>query len=181
MSAGSKGPDQISTTPDPAVSAFTNEVREQSKPARELFFKQLTEALSTGGVGARIPIAQASIEASKAATSKALLDLDERLGRTRLAGTPFGETVRASAAGEGERAAASIYPAIANQLLQVAPNIATGTAGIVIQGLTNAANIGVQQGQLGTQEKIATIAAQAQMVSALLGAVGKSGAAMGAG
>jgi hypothetical protein len=76
--------------------------------SRELALGQLNEALSTGGVNARIPIVQRALEGSRRETSNALRGIDERLASTGLAGTPFGESTRAGASIEGAARTADV-------------------------------------------------------------------------
>lgn len=177
MGSGKSG-SQVSTRPDPNISAFAGEVREESRPVRQEIFRQVTEALKTGGVGAQIPLITRSVEASRAATSRTLAETEASLGRSRLSGTPFGQRILAETRLGGETAAAQIPTALAQQFTSVAPNLALGSAGTVISGLTNAANIGVAQRQIGAQESIAQLQFYGQIISALLGAGGQTGAAL---
>jgi len=176
MGGGGKGGSQQFTQADPNISAFAGEVREQSRPVREEIFRQVTEALKTGGVGAQIPLITRAVESTRAATSRALAETEASLGRSRLAGTPFGQRILAETRMGGEGAAALIPTTLAQQFTSVAPNLALGSAGTVIQGLTNAAGIGVAQRQIGAQEAIGEMQMWGQVISALLGAGGSVGA-----
>jgi hypothetical protein len=182
MGGGGKSGSQVSTTPDPNISAFVQEVRGESRPVRQEIFRQVTEALKTGGVGAQIPLITRAVESSRAATSRTLAETEASLGRSRLAGTPFGQRILAETRLGGETATAQIPTALAQQFTSVAPNLALGSAGTVISGLTNASQIGVAQRQIGAQESIAQMQMWGQIISALLGAGGSvgSGAAFGA-
>lgn len=84
--------------------------REGGQAARNTALSQLNEGLQTGGIGARIPVIQRAIEASKSSTAAGLRGLDERFASSRIAGTPFAERIRAGAATEGAARTADIGP-----------------------------------------------------------------------
>jgi len=96
------------------------------QPVRREFSGQLLEALRTGGVGARIPIAQRGVEATRAGTARALRATEGQLGS--LAGTPFGQQILAQQRQQGAVAASQIPGQIAQQLMAEAPGF-LGTAG----------------------------------------------------
>jgi len=69
---GGGGGGTISTTTDPAMSAAVSEMTATSRPVRNEVYRQVLEAMTTGGIGARLPIVQRGVEASRAATSSAM-------------------------------------------------------------------------------------------------------------
>jgi len=105
-----------------------------SKPIGEMLIPQILEALQTGGVGARIPIAQRAIEQSRAATSRALTDTEASLSRAGQARTPFGERTKAAVRTAGESTIAGIPIEIAQALMMMAPQLLTGSGTISISG-----------------------------------------------
>jgi len=179
---GGVGGNQISATPDPAISAFTEEVRAGTKPIRDTVFAQISEALRTGGVGARLPIVQKGNEASRSATSAALRSFDEATAGTGTERSPLTAAARGQISLAGEQRTAGIPVEAARELTQIAPNVALGSASTIIQGLTNAAGIGTQQAiggeQIAAQRDIAKGNQQAAIISGIFSAVG--GAAGGA-
>lgn len=86
--------------------------------AIELGANQISEALTSGGIGARLPLAQRAVEATRSATSNALRGTDARLARTNLAGTPFGESIRSGVALEGAVKAADAPIQVTMQALE---------------------------------------------------------------
>lgn len=72
-----------------------------SEPTARSVIDQLGELLRTGGVGAQIPIIQRSVEATKQATSQALASTDDSLRAAGLAGTPWGQNIKAQAQQQG--------------------------------------------------------------------------------
>jgi len=163
---------------------FEREIREASKPTRDLVFSQVTEALKTGGVEAQIPSIQRSVEASRGATSSALRGLDEDLASSGLGRTGFGARARAETLLAGESGTANIPTAMAADWLSVAPSLALGSSAQSIGALTSAAGIGTQQriagSQIQAQRDIAKGNQNSQMVSSLFGALA-SGAGAAAG
>src|SRR3989304_3775010 len=103
----------FTSTPDPEVSAFAKEVREQSRPVREEVFKQVFEALRTGGIGARLPIAQRAVESSRSATSATLRELDEGFAQAGGRNNEFYQRIRALTALAGRQETEGIPTAIA--------------------------------------------------------------------
>ena len=121
----------------------------EATPARQELLSQFEELLTTGGVGARQPIIRKAVEGSKRATSKSLQALEGDLARTGLAGTPFGENIRAGTRREGEFAASQIAPNMAMQLLQMIPNFLLGQGNVAISGMGQAAGAQAQEQMVG--------------------------------
>lgn len=128
-----------------ALDKFVSEFAEVSKPARETFFGQLQEALTTGGIGARIPIIQKSVEASKSATSAALRGTEESLARAGIAGDPFGQKVLAGTRLAGETATAQIPINIIQQMISGAQSAVLGSAQTITRGFGQLAAVGAQR------------------------------------
>ena len=116
----------------------------ETKDVRRELQDQFMEALVTGGVEARIPIIQKSQEASREATSSSLRQLDTQLAQSGLAGTPFGENIRAQTMMTGEQRTAAIPTEIVGQLLQQIPGFVTGANQTVVSGLGSAASAEAQ-------------------------------------
>lgn len=153
--SANKGSTSISAAPDPEVSAFTKELREGTKPIRDEVFGQVLEALKTGGIGARLPIIQKSVEASRAATSEALTATKASASGTGLEKSPFLQTLLANTRLAGAASTNAIPQNIAKEFIDIAPSLATGSAAQILTGLTGA-------GQLGNQRAIAGSQIQAQ-------------------
>jgi hypothetical protein len=145
MGGGSKGKTGASKKLEKIGSAFFKE----STPARQELLSQMEEALTTGGVGARMPIISKAEEASKQATSRSLRALEGQLAQTGQAGTPFGTRALGEMSQRGEQATAAIGPQMAAQFLaQIAP-LVFGQASQGIQGLSGA--VEGQAGQAGAE------------------------------
>ena len=127
---GSRGSSQsgFAYQPDPSISQFTSEVREQSRPVREEVFKQVFEALRTGGIGARLPIAQRGVESSRAATSATLRELDEGFAQAGGRNNEFNQRIRALTSMAGAQETEAIPTAIAREWADIAPSLALGSA-----------------------------------------------------
>jgi len=114
-----------------------------SQPARKLEFQQLTEALQTGGVGARIPIIQRAVEAAMGAAGQSETLGRERTARAGLAGSPFDVASQIGTHTANTANIAGIGPSIASQLIAQGPNMVNAAT-------SQAINLG--QMDLGRQE-----------------------------
>jgi hypothetical protein len=145
MGGGSKGKSGASEDLGDLAKDFARE----TKGPRRTLIDQMAEALTTGGVGARIPIINRAVESSQRATSNTLKALDAQLAQSGLGGTPFGERIRSEATQQGQFQTSQIGPGIVAQLLQQIPGFITGTNQIAISGLTGQA--GAEASQAGAQ------------------------------
>lgn len=90
------------------------------QPIRRVLSQQTLEALRTGGVGARTPIVQRSVENARLSNSMSLRSTQASLGRSNLAGTPFGQRMLAQQMQQGRYAESQIPIAYAQQLIGAA-------------------------------------------------------------
>ena len=74
---------KVGTNP---LQPFAQGLQRASNKPRNLLLGQLAEALSTGGVGARIPFVQRAVEASQQATAQGLARTREDLARSGVNG-----------------------------------------------------------------------------------------------
>lgn len=111
----------------------------ETTPLRQEMIDQFMEALTTGGVGARIPIINKALESSRRAESQTMQGTEENLARTNLAGTPFGAMVRSSTEQQGNLATSQIPTNIIAGMLQQIPGFITGTNQVVTSGMGQAA------------------------------------------
>lgn len=88
---------------------------------RKTLQNQMLEALQTGGVGAQAPIIGRAEEAQRMQTSAALRGIDQQLAQQGLAGTPFGERIRAEELSRGRTTLAGIGPQYAAQFIGQVP------------------------------------------------------------
>ena len=131
---------------------------EEAVPLREEVLRQIQEALTTGGVGAQIPIAQRAVEAALLGQSAATDATRDSLARAGLTGTPFAEQILASLRLQGGIAAREAELGPARNMINLAPQLAAGLSGIGFAGLGPMAggvgDLGQQaiQGSLGEQQ-----------------------------
>jgi hypothetical protein len=140
----------------------------ESDPSRRNYFRQLNEALKTGGVGARIPIIQRAIEAQSAANQQTNTLNREKVARAGLGGSAFDVNAQLAAHTIQSRQLAGIGPSMAQAMIGEAPSLITGATGI--PGLSAAA---ATESQAAGQAS----ASQAQMVGGAGSALGSLGAA----
>ena len=107
----------------------------ETKALRSEVQSQMLEALTTGGVGAQMPIIGRAEEQQRSQTSAALRDIDAQLAQSGLAGTPFGARIRAEEASRGRTALAGIGPSIAMQFAGQAPGYTQAGAQSIMGGL----------------------------------------------
>jgi hypothetical protein len=116
----------------------------QTAPARKLALGQLTEAMRTGGVKAKIPLIQQAVSASNQATSRALTDTAASLAQRNVGG-PFAANILASQRLQGAQATAALPTGIAERLIsQTMPFLSStqslGTGGLAQVGQANFAS-----------------------------------------
>ena len=133
---GASGASSMIVAPSGEMKKTTKMVREATAPVLKETAGQILEALTTGGIGARLPIAQRSVEASRSATATALRQTGEELTRKGQAGTPFGESLLANLRLAGETGTANIPTDIAQQFISVAPSFALGGPSMILQALS---------------------------------------------
>ncbi|MCC6573303.1 MAG: hypothetical protein IT462_05870, partial [Planctomycetes bacterium] len=84
-SGGKRGQELIKT----AV-RVGQQTERQSLPSRALGFSQGAELLSTGGIGARLPLISKALESVRTGNATARTSLEGNLAANGLAGTPYG-------------------------------------------------------------------------------------------
>lgn len=167
-----KGGGGSSKAGDRQLAAFSKEIQTVSQPARTAWFNQLTEALTTGGVQARIPQAQQAIEQSKAASAAAARQTESDLSSIGLARTPMGQSILATQRTQAAMGAAAAGRIPVDQLIASAPNAILGAAQTATAGLSASAT---NQAQLGAAQAVAA----GQTNAAVGAAAGGTAAAAG--
>jgi hypothetical protein len=140
MGGGGKGENKSGEALGKIAQRFFGE----TTPLRRELIGQYEEGLTTGGVGARMPIISKSQEASRRATSNTLAGLDQQLAQSGLAGTPFGVQQRTEAEQRGRYATSQIPTQIVGQMLAQIPGFVTGSNQVTVSGLGQAAGAEAQ-------------------------------------
>lgn len=134
---GGKSP---STSASSALEDIGKQLFTESQPVRQELFGQILEGLQTGGIGAKIPIIQRAVEESRIAQTQSLRQLDDQIAQGRLAGTPFGERLRADA-NIGANATTSRVPTdVVRDFLGVAPGFTSNAGQQSVAGLGSASS-----------------------------------------
>jgi len=165
---GKGGTSSAQTSGSKALENIALQIESESRPSRQEMFRQVFEGLTTGGIGARIPIISKAQEASKVATARTLRSTEADLARGNLVGTPFGARTLAETRLAGELETAGIPTRETARIIETFPGIATGTSVPVITGLGSAAS---SQAQLASTQT----AGKAASLSSLLSAGGSIG------
>jgi hypothetical protein len=156
---GGKGGSQ--TPSSQALEEISRAMFAETTPMRQEFWRQAESILKTGGTGAYAPLISRAVESTRRATSETMRGLDERLAVMGLAGTPFGERVRAETARAGEAEAARIPAATFQSMLPMIVNAMLGQGQTVVTGLGSAAGA-------ESRMRAADIAGQYALWSALM-------------
>jgi hypothetical protein len=158
------------------LSTMASQLFSETDPTRKLLGEQFAEALSTGGVGAHIPIINRAVENSRVATSNTLRQLDDSLGKFNLAGTPYGQAIRANTLLGGELATGNIPTDFAKAFISMAPNWSIGAAAPIGQmagsALQAGTNVDIAQGTNLSQQRMAEMQAFTQLASSFMGMAG---------
>lgn len=110
------------------LNAFGQQLQQIALPILQLFGKQTTEALKTGGSNAQLPIVQRSTDAARRALSGSVDSLRQSLGRAGLGNTGFAKSLIAQQEQTGAEDIAKIGPDMAWQLMSGAPGFGAATA-----------------------------------------------------
>lgn len=148
------------------LASLSEQMFKESSPARRMMFQQLTEALKTGGVGARIPIIQRAVADVNTATAQSSRSAGAMMSRAGLGGTPYAASTLAGIRASGAEAAAKIPTDIAQQLIAGGPGLVTSGSGI--PGLSAAASL-QQQAAASNQAMWGGIAGGAGQAAGTLG------------
>lgn len=109
----------------------------QTGPARKEVLRQLTEALKTGGVKAKIPLIQQAVSQSNQATSTALSQTAEQLAQHNVGG-PFASRIMAQQRLAGDQATAAIPTGMAERLIGQFTPFLQGTQSLGMGSLSQA-------------------------------------------
>ena len=161
-----------STAAAKQLAQLSTRMFEQSNPARRNMFKQLNEALTTGGVGARIPIIQRAVGDVRAGTAASSQRASEQAARSGLGGSPFAAQQLAGIQMAGSQQESRIPTDIAQQLIAGGPGLISSGSGI--PGLAAAANLQQSAANVGAQNTGAMYGAGGNALGQLLGNVGYS-------
>jgi len=132
---------------------FGKRVLNESGPMRKQVLQQLEEALSTGSVGARIPLMQRAAESSLLGASDAYDQAQESLGAR--AATPFGQSALAGARTQGALGAGQVPANFILPFMQSGPGIVGGFQNLGIEGLTGGSELRLSQEQFNAEQTAA--------------------------
>lgn len=120
---------------------LANKLLTESSPVRQALLGQQLEALRTGGVGARVPIIQNAVAASRQATGDALQQEQGTLATQGLAGTVFGNRILNQGRILGDTATSRIPTDYASKLIEGAPSFVSQLTSLASGNLNNAAGL----------------------------------------
>ena len=141
---GGKTTATSSSKPSPEVEGMLKEFRTASTPLLREQANQFMEALTTGGVGARIPIINKAVESPRQAASSANRQTGESVERAGLSRTPFGEMVSGGVRQAGEQSVAGIPIDLIREILAQIPNFILGSGQTIVSAPTTQTSKTVQ-------------------------------------
>lgn len=111
------------TTPAGRIAGdFASQMSRIAGPARKQVFGQLSEALRTGNVAAKVPLIQSQVEQSLHTGSENQRSLDEQIAKAPGVGrSSYGEGVRAEQSAMSQRATAAIPASVIGQTIMGGP------------------------------------------------------------
>ena len=155
------------------ISSGTGMLRQTGAP-RKLIMKQLTEALATGGVKAKIPMIQQAVSASRQQMAGGLAQTAEQLAQRNIGG-PFASRILAGQRLSGEQALGQIPTQMTEQFIsQMLPYLGS-TQQLGGGMLGSGAGMLSQLEQFNAQQQMAAIGALSKgmspsgMISGLIG------------
>lgn len=124
----------------------------ETKGPRQLMLRQLTEALRTGGVKARIPMIQQAVSRANQATASATAQTAEQLA-SRNVGGPFASRILAQQRMAGNQQAAAIPTEMAQQLIQQVTPVMMGTQQLGMGAFSTAAQSAQQLAEFNAAQR----------------------------
>lgn len=132
----SSGSSQTSSPAADTLANLANAFAAETRTARKDLIGMMEEVMQTGG--STLPIISAGVERSRQAGSQARQQTAEQLALSDLAGTPFGEKIRADQTLATELAARGVETDFAAQILNMIPNFILGQSQTATSGLAGA-------------------------------------------
>ena len=152
--AGGKGTETRESAGAQGLYRLAEQFAAETTGVRTGLLEAMQEVLSTGG--STLPIVSSAVEGSRKASSRALSQVEEELAQSGLAGTPYGENIRAGQIQEGEQAVSKTQDAMGQKIFDMISNFVLG------QGQTTAAAYGSAiPGDTTTKERAKSMAGNA--------------------
>lgn len=138
------------------MAARSRGLMQQTNAPRREILSQLTEALRTGGVGAKIPSIQRAVESSNQQNSQALGQTAEQLAAKNIGGTA-GARIMAGQRLAGAQQTSQIPTTMAQQVIAQFMPFLSQVQGLGFGGLSQAGQAQQQQEQFNTAQRNAAI------------------------
>ena len=148
------------------LTSILQSIQQETDPVRQTLGSQIEEALTTGGVGAQIPIISAAQQQSRQATSSALQGATADLSRMGLARTPFAASTLGNIQLQGAQTTGLIPSQVAQQFIGMAPQYAFAGLQPSVSGYSALSG-------LGAQRDIAKGGNTSQLIGSSIGLIGQ--------
>lgn len=142
MAGGGKGGGGSGTSQ--VLEDISKQLFEETTPLRGEYIGQLLEGLTTGGIGARVPLVQQAVERSKLASARTMREQGESLAQSGLAGTPFGALIQETTRQQSAQQQAALPSQMTQQFLTSIPSFLLGQGQTVVTGLGTAGQVANQ-------------------------------------
>lgn len=116
-------------------SYLQTDVKPGYQPIQNETFRQISEALRTGGIGAQIPIIQQAVSQGKEALGNSLQQTEGSLASAGLGRTPYGQNILAQTRQAGASAIGRIPTDYAQQISAQAPGVIQGLMPAILGAL----------------------------------------------
>ena len=141
-------------------------------PLQQSLAGQGNQLVATGGISQMIPMLTTLLNSARSGFSKSMTSMNDSLGRSRLAGTPFGQRLKSDALMQGEQQVASTIPSFYQWFLPQVMNAMTGNTATGMQGMSAVTGAETQRvnsnAQNATQQNLQMMKSGTEMMTKMM-------------
>lgn len=137
-------------------------------PMQQSMGAQGNQLLQTGGVSQLIPLLTTLMNSARSGFSRSQQSLNDSLGRSRLAATPYGQRLKADQTMAGEQQVQSTIPNFYQWFLPLVTNAMTGNAATAMSGMSAVTGAETQRAQSNAANQTALMQSGMQMASKMM-------------
>lgn len=137
-------------------------------PLQNSLAGQGNQLVQTGGIAQMIPMLTTLMNSARSGFSKSMTSLNDSLGRSRLAGTPFGQRLKSDQSMQGEQQVASVIPQFYQWFLPQVMNAMTGNSATAMQGMSAVTGAETQRGNANQASQTALMQSGMQLAGQML-------------
>lgn len=137
-------------------------------PLQNSLAGQGNQLVQTGGIAQMIPMLTTLMNSARSGFSKSMTSLNDSLGRSRLAGTPFGQRLKSDQSMQGEQQVASVIPQFYQWFLPQVMNAMTGNSATAMQGMSAVTGAETQRGNANAANQTALMQSGMQLAGKMM-------------